>query len=177
MVCAHPRAGPCAIGTLELLSACARRLGARTRFSGGTGNSDCYLEACAKHDECFKRNGCSAAKSWPLTVEFAKKLVALEASKAVPVFGVFSIAWQWVNPPKPDPCVKCNLDVLAEFARCKAGKKGSGVNKYYCGNTGRYITIGPGGDYPDKDSADEACCTDKKTDASGYPTGYLPVLR
>ena len=36
MVCAHPRAGPCAIGTLELQSACARRLGARTRLSGGT---------------------------------------------------------------------------------------------------------------------------------------------
>ena len=101
--------------------------------------SDCDLRACAKHDECYDKNNCSAS-SWFHTYLV---LACKKASRFCPMS--FSA------------CDKCNLAAVKSIAKCTIGKGGKTGAKFYCAKTHKYIKIP--GDYPDRKCAEKCCCT------------------
>lgn len=72
----------------------------------GASETPCALEACAKHDKCYRDNGCNA---W---------------------------SWLEVWEPVITACKRCNCTVLAEFIGCGIWDEGfddETTPNYYCG--------------------------------------------
>ena len=107
--------------------------------------SDCILRACAKHDSCYSEHSCTA-QSWVHTI---KVLKCMSDAKKNHTQCTMSF----------NDCEHCNLGVVANMYGCSKGKGIQSGPKYFCAATGKYISIGPNGDFPDKKTADACCCT------------------
>jgi len=99
----------------------------------------CALRCCAKHDQCYDANNCTA---WSFATTYLK--MELEAS------GI---------PVSYNACDRCNLDVLTCLQNCVQDVDPSGP-MYYCRKQHRYITIGRGGDFANLKAAQKCCCSD-----------------
>ncbi|NJD91194.1 MAG: hypothetical protein FIA91_06735, partial [Geobacter sp.] len=102
-------------------------------------NSYCTLKCCAKHDECYDQNQCTAS-SW---------------------FKTFSNNCS----DKDNKCNACNIDAAACIGSCVITGQGlfgntasSDKASYYCAKQHQYINVP--GDFPDLQSAIVACKSD-----------------
>ena len=106
--------------------------------------TDCALKCCAQHDQCYHDNGCSA---WSWLIILAKLAAC----------AVLDIPPEVCLEIPVTPCDGCNVDVVDCLVGCAIGIDPGGP-KYYCAQQGRYIVIGPGGDFPNLDAAKKCCC-------------------
>lgn len=94
--------------------------------------SPCVLECCASHDECYDRNACGAD------------------------------SWYNCNAVGPNGECRneCNENVADCIAQCALDRRHEDPNRpdYYCPRQHRYVRIP--GDFPDMQSARQACSTD-----------------
>jgi RHS repeat-associated protein len=107
------------------------------------GGGQCTLQACASHDQCYYLNKCTAA-SWGHTL-------MVSDCKTYNPFCTMQYT----------PCDMCNLIVQKAILDCAWGraKAAPGDPLYFCAKTGKFITIGPNGDYTSLASAKKCCCT------------------
>ncbi|MBK8180823.1 MAG: hypothetical protein IPK67_18410 [Planctomycetes bacterium] len=124
---------------------------------GALNSSPCALACCAKHDECYKKYGCTAA-SWANNAAGAIAGSMLGGLGAM--FGSRLAAYL-------SKCAGCNQDVVDCIIACPlTGTPPRGTNCYYCPKTQVYINIADGPcppvqglpNYGSQAAADAACC-------------------
>lgn len=110
-------------------------------------NSDCALNCCAAHDECYSKLGCSAS-SWT-DLPFPNSIF---------------------------PCNKCNSDVVSCLAKCLNPLSWfPGIPKFFCASKGEYVTVGPGQDFETQELAEYFCQkTTIGPNPSNIPDDWFP---